>query len=351
MADPLQVIVASLALVLVSFAAAGPAWSQVAVPGGVLEQQADPQRPPQASSGGPSWTPNVQASPQSGAARAPDAGQGAGQQGSSAPAQGGVDRGQPQRPAPEPSRAQAGAPRSEKVEADVSTRSVAITSSFTGVEIIVFGAITNADAAVADAGDYDVVVILEGAAQQHIARRKSRVAGIWVNTQSVTFDAVPSYYAIYATRPLDEIADPFTLRQNDIGFERIRLRPVRGWETGLSAGGLSDFRQAVIRLKQRERLYIQDEYGVNFVGLSLFRAAVDLPANVPVGPLKARVHLFRRGALLDTFRTVVRLERQGLERWLYAFAFQLPMLYGMFAVLIAVAAGLIASAFVVRMGR
>ncbi|MEM7777172.1 MAG: TIGR02186 family protein [Pseudomonadota bacterium] len=243
------------------------------------------------------------------------------------------------------------AANAEEIEADVSTRSVAITSSFTGIEIIVFGAIANAQPEIADAGDYDIVVILEGASERHITRKKNRIAGIWVNTQAITFDDVPSYYAIYSTKPLDEIADPFTLRQNDIGFERIRMRPVKGWETGITAGGLADFREALVRLKRDERRYIQDEYGVNFVGRSLFRATVDLPANVPVGPLKARVHLFRQGVLLDTFNTVVKLERQGLERVLYVFAFDYPLLYGLFAVLMAVCAGLLASAIVARVRR
>lgn len=234
------------------------------------------------------------------------------------------------------------------VEADVSTRSVAITSSFTGVEILVFGAIDGGDPTAADNGEYDVVVVVEGATMRHTTRKKKRVAGIWVNATSVTFADVPSYYAIYSTRPLDEIADPFTLRQNDIGFERIRMRPVRGWETGVSSGDLADFRAAVVRLKVAERRYVYDEYGVNFVGRNLFRATVDLPANVPVGPLKARIHLFRKGVLISTYRDVLKLERRGLERWIYAFAFNLPLLYGIFSVLVAIAAGLIASTIVAR---
>ena len=239
----------------------------------------------------------------------------------------------------------------ERVEADVSTRSVAITSSFTGVEIVVFGAVVNADADTAGAQSYDIVVIIEGASQRLVARKKNRVGGIWVNTQSITFEDVPSYYAIYTTRPLDEIADPFVLRQNDIGFERIRMRPVQGWETGMTSGGLADFRASVVRLKMAERRYVQDPFGVSFVGSNLFRATVDLPANVPVGPLRARVQLFRDGVLRDTFETVVKLERQGLERWLYSFAFNMPLLYGIFTVLVAVSAGLLASTLVSRFRR
>ena len=232
----------------------------------------------------------------------------------------------------------------ETVQADVSTRSVAITSSFTGTEIVVFGAVDNSRQSSAESGLYDVVIVLEGAPTRLVSRRKSNVFGIWINTQSVTFEAVPSYYAITSTRPLDELADPLLLRDSDIGFEQVRMNPIRGWETGLSTSDLAEFRTAVIRLKQKEGLYVQEQYGVVFIGRSLFRASIELPANVPVGPLVARVYLLREGQLLSTYTARVKLERQGLERLLYSFAFEHSFFYGMFTVAFAIGAALLASA-------
>jgi uncharacterized protein (TIGR02186 family) len=232
----------------------------------------------------------------------------------------------------------------ETVQADVSTRSVAITSSFTGTEIVVFGAIDNSRQSSAESGLYDVVIVLEGAPTRLVSRRKSNVLGIWVNTQSVTFEAVPSYYAIASTRPLDELADPLLLRESDIGFEQVRMNPIRGWETGLSTADLSEFKSAVIRLKQKDGLYVQEQYGVVFIGRSLFRAKIELPANTPVGPLVARVLLLREGQLLSTYTSRVNLERQGLERLLHTFAFDQPLLYGFFTVAVAVGAALLATA-------
>jgi uncharacterized protein (TIGR02186 family) len=236
----------------------------------------------------------------------------------------------------------------ESVQADVSTRSVAITSSFTGVEIVVFGAVDNSRQASAESGLYDIIIVLEGTPTRLVARRKSNVAGIWVNLQSITFESVPSYYAIVSTRPLDEVADPLVLRENDIGFEHVRMTPIKGWETGVTTADLQDFKSSVIRLKQKDGLYIQEEYGVAFIGRSLFRASIDLPANVPVGPLDARVYLVREGKLLSTYTARVRLEREGLERVLHAFAFSYPLLYGISTVLMAMAAGLCASAIFKR---
>ncbi len=237
--------------------------------------------------------------------------------------------------------------RREKVHADVSTRRVRVTSSFTGTEIIVFGAIENGRMEHPENNDiYDVVVILEGSSQQLVARRKSRVGGIWINTDALTFESVPSYYAISSTRALPEIADPIVLRNSSIGFEHVRMTPIRGWETGITTADLRKFSEAVIRLKRADGLYVQEDYGVVFIGgASLFRTTIDLPANVPVGTLKARVILFRQGQMLSQFSSEVRMQREGIERYLHAFAFGYPLLYGIAAVIIAAGAGLAASSY------
>lgn len=232
----------------------------------------------------------------------------------------------------------------ETIQADVSARSVSITSSFSGVEIVVFGAVDNSKQPSAESGYYDVIIILEGAPQRLVARRKSNVAGVWINTQSITFESVPSYYGIVSTRPLEDVAHPLLLREHDIGFERVRMTPIRGWETGVTTAEIQDFRSSVVRLKRRDGLYVEQEYGVVFIGRSLFRASMELPANVPVGPLDARVYLFHNEQLLSSYRTRVTLDREGLERWLHTFAFGYPVFYGIFTVALAVGAGLLASA-------
>lgn len=241
----------------------------------------------------------------------------------------------------------------EKVHADISTRSVRITSSFTGTEIIVFGSIEHGRPEIAANEDlYDVVVVLEGTLEKLVSRRKSNIAGIWINTQGLTFDQVPSYYAISSSRPLDEIASPLVLRNHNIGFDQIRLDPVGGWESGITTADLRQFKQAVIRLKMANGLYVQNDYGVEFVGgASLFRTTIGLPANVPVGTLNARVLLFRRGQMLSQFRSQVLMQREGIERLLHDFAFGYPLLYGITAVLIAAGAGMAASSYFSRRRR
>jgi uncharacterized protein (TIGR02186 family) len=232
----------------------------------------------------------------------------------------------------------------ESVQADVSARNVAVTSSFNGTEIVIFGAVDNSQQPSAESGYYDVLIVVEGVPGRLVARHKNNVAGLWLNTSSATFDLVPSYYAMASTRPLEEIAPEEFRALHGIGFDHLRFTPAVGQAQALSTEDLKEFRAAIIRLKKKQGLYVKDDYGVAFIGRSLFRASIELPANVTVGPFETRVYLFREEKLLSKYTVRLNLEREGLERHLHVFAFSYPTLYGLATVAIAVAAGLIASA-------
>lgn len=239
--------------------------------------------------------------------------------------------------------AAAGEVRPETVESDVSTRSVAITAAFSGTQIVVFGAVGQSRQQSAESGLYDVVVLVEGVTAPLVTRRKSNVAGLWINTESVHFDRLPSYYGISSTRPIEEIAEPAVLDTFEIGFEHVRMMPAAG-QLGVSEQKLKDYRAAVVRLKEKESLYVRNDYGVAFIGKSLFRASVSLPANIPVGPVTANVFLFREGSFIARHTAHVELQREGFERWMHSFALEYPFFYGLFSVAIAAFAGIAASA-------
>ncbi len=240
----------------------------------------------------------------------------------------------PPRVAPEPD---------EVVQADVSTRNVAVTSSFTGTEIVVFGAVDNSRQPSPEAGVYDVVVVIEGVPSRVTVRKKGRVGGIWLNTDSQVFESVPSYYAIASTRPLDELAPEAVLIGYEIGFDHVRMTPAAN-RPRLPPADLKAFRESVIRLKQKDGLYVAESHGVAFIGRSLFRASISLPATVSVGPFETRVYLFRGQRLISQYNVRINLEREGLERFLHDSAFTYPFFYGLATVLLALASGLVASA-------
>ena len=140
----------------------------------------------------------------------------------------------------------------ESVQADVSARNVAVTSSFSGTEIVIFGAVDNSQQPSAESGYYDIVIVVEGVPSRQVVRRKSNVAGLWLNTSSATFDLVPSYYAIASTRPIDEIAPEEFRASHGMGFQHLRFPPAFGQAQALSSEDVKEFREAIIHLKQKQ---------------------------------------------------------------------------------------------------
>lgn len=227
------------------------------------------------------------------------------------------------------------------LEADVAARSVAVTSSFRGAEIILFGAVDDTKYTATANRPFDVVIAIEGREEPVVMRKKSNVAGMWINTQSVRFNNVPSFYAVQSTRPLAEIADSDLYRKHKIGIANILGLPVS--DGSMSAEELKPFADALRRLKQEGGLYVEDDDSVSFTGRVLFRSTIDLPPSVLVGTLIARVYLLRDGELLANFTSDIRMERQGLMRYMHQLAFTYQLFYGILAVLLAAAAGIGAS--------
>jgi uncharacterized protein (TIGR02186 family) len=158
------------------------------------------------------------------------------------------------------------------------------------------------------------------------------------------FAGVASFYAIASTRPVDEFADGAVLDANGIGFKHVRMTPLgSGRMDRTDPAERAGFKDAVLRLKERENLFVQSDFGVTFIGRSLFRATIALPPNVPVGPLTARVYLFKEGKLLGQSASHVTLERQGIERYIHNAAQTKPLFYGLATVLMGVTAGLTAA--------
>jgi len=229
----------------------------------------------------------------------------------------------------------------EDIQSDLSARDIKIESNFTGAEIVVFGTVENGRTSRA-AGTYDVVVVIQGPDEAIVSRRKERTLGLWMNRESQTFDQVPGFYAVLSNRPLNEIAKPETLERHDIGFDSMLQSPATT-PASVPAGDVRAFRDAVIRIMQDEGLYVVDGRGVTFISKSLFRATINLPADVPDGGYLANVYLFRDGKLLSLNQSQLSITKAGFERLIYSTAFDYPLLYGILAVLVAVVVGLFVS--------
>jgi uncharacterized protein (TIGR02186 family) len=213
---------------------------------------------------------------------------------------------------------------------DLSEHVIEIDSSFTGTSILLFG--------VTDTPD-DVIVTARGPVEPTVVRRKRRVAGIWVNRDAVAFDAVPRYYALAASRPLDDLELEDLLVAHKIGVEQLALEPL--WVA--TEEPIATFREALRRIKARSELYPTQLGEVRFIDDSLFRATLNFPANVPLGHYEAEIFLIQDGRMTELKTTPLEIRKSGLSAELFGFANQSPALYGLIAIAAALVAGWVGS--------
>ena len=228
-------------------------------------------------------------------------------------------------------------PAPAAVIADLSRHLVAITTRFAGAEVLLYGA-TDQSEIVPGVQD-DVVVVVRGPQRDQTLHRKERLLGIWVNAASARFEEAPGYYAIAASRPLDQIAPERVLARNGIGLENLGIRPSRGRYSDNLA---QEWGQAFVRAQQLNGLYPAEIATVTFLGNALFRTELRFPANVPTGAYQAQVFLFREGRVVSAQTTPLVIGKVGLEAEIFDFAHNQPALYGLVAILIALVAGWLA---------
>ena len=225
----------------------------------------------------------------------------------------------------------------EEVVAGLSQNRVAITTDFDGTAILIFGAVKR-ESPPPDAGPLEVIVAVAGPSLPVTVRKKERKLGIWVNTQSVDIDKAPVFYAVASTKPLNEVLSETEDTRRKISIERM-IRSVGNAATP-DVGSFSD---AVIRIRHDKELYSESGGIVELTEETLFRTEIALPSNLVEGDYATRIFLTRDKQVIDAFETTIAVRKVGLERWIYNLAHQMPLVYGLLSLAIAIAAGWLAS--------
>lgn len=221
--------------------------------------------------------------------------------------------------------------RAEGLVADLTSHLIAITTGFTGASVVLFGATD---------GPGDVIVAVRGPEREMTVRRKNRIAGIWVNTQEVTFVNAPSFYAVAASHAIEEILSPAAAALYRLGVANLKLEA----ETPAPSAVVVDaFRAALERTQQQAGLFVNRMGKVDFLGERLFRTTIAFPANVPTGTYLVEVFLVRDKDVISGQTTPLVVSKVGVDAAVFEFSGRQPGFYGAIAVLTAVVAGWLAS--------
>jgi uncharacterized protein (TIGR02186 family) len=217
---------------------------------------------------------------------------------------------------------------------DISARAIEIRYSFTGAQLLLFGAILYPGGRT-PTRPLDVVVVLKGPVQPMIVREKQKIAGIWMNADSHRFVSAPSFYAVASNRPLQQIVEERTAAVYELGLQNLQLSPGGGAQPDKARR----FEAGLLDLRARQGLYAENGNGVEISDGVLYRARIDIPSQVPVGTYETETFLLDRGKVIAAATKEVSVRKTGFERFIATAARRNGFLYGLAAVLLSLGLG------------
>lgn len=224
----------------------------------------------------------------------------------------------------------------ERLVSQLSTDLIEITSSYTGERITFFGNIepeAGAEQRFVE-GPFHVVIVVTGPAQDRVARQKTRLFGIWLNTDQVVFDSFPSFFHVLSSDELLDITSPTTLAvENILPEAQPSVSTEAGWWKS------SVFGRELVRLMTQKGFFGLNESGVRFLSNSAYVARLTLPSDAPPGSYLASTYVFKNGEIVARRAEGFSVLKTGFERFLAVSASQQPFAYGLVAVALALFTG------------
>jgi uncharacterized protein (TIGR02186 family) len=209
---------------------------------------------------------------------------------------------------------------------------IAIGITYGGQKIIIKGKIPT--------GSEALVRISGGDKALHL-KKKGKVWGfIWMNVKDISYEDVTILYFIRSTRSLDSLASPETLREHQIGYDAMKSK--------IAPDPSSDEYQLygeMVRLREKEGLFSVKEESIlrtsGTDGTDSIETDIDFPPKAAVGTYTVELIAFKDGVPETIGTDKITLERSPVIRLLTNLAVNRGLLYGCFAVFIALASGLL----------
>lgn len=222
---------------------------------------------------------------------------------------------------------------------DISARQIQIRYSFTGAQLLLFGAVVYPGGRPPNR-PVDIAVVLRGPVEPILVREKQKIAMIWMNADSNRFRSAPSFYALASSRPISELVDDRTASIYELGLHNLQLSP--------GGGALPEkerrFEAGLLDLRKRQQLYSEHPRGVEITGGVLYRAVIAIPSQVPVGTYTAETFLIDRHKVIAAATRDIQINKSGFERFVALAARRHSFLYGLTAVVMSLALGWAAAA-------
>jgi uncharacterized protein (TIGR02186 family) len=188
--------------------------------------------------------------------------------------------------------------------------------------------------------DAEVMVRVVGKAEDARLKEKGRALGVlWMNMGSVEISNAPNIFLLFLPEGGED-----TLAKDGapgVGLQSLHKQVQIVAEDADKDAIFDEF----VKLKEKAGLYgtltNAVQYGPAQGDMKSFKATLTLPASLPQGRYAVEVLAVENGAVAASDDLTLDAHEVGLPSWISTFAFDHGTLYGIFAVVVALIAGLL----------
>jgi len=224
-----------------------------------------------------------------------------------------------------------------KVITSASKNVVEIGLSYSGDKIFFFG--------VNPVSGADVVIKLTAEKEEIVKLSvKGKFGPLWMSVKQYEVTGSPFIYKIHASKPLDQIISKETAQKWELGYpaveSKIKMNLIRGEAAPEDADTVW---KGLLKIKERANLYniVEDPARLEIAEGKLFKHYFRFPPAATEGRYQVESFCFLKGELVGYGKDVIEIKKVGLEHWLTQTSQNQPVFFGIMAVFIAVAVGLL----------
>ena len=207
---------------------------------------------------------------------------------------------------------------------DLSESTVEISSTFSGADILLFGAYDGQK-------NDDIIVVVSGQKGNIKVDKKEKKFGIWMITESVKFSNVPKYYYIASNRKIEEITNKSEIKKRKLDFNNFKVMNSKIDYKKLD----KEWYEALKRNMKKKQFWKIEENSIKLNKNTLFRKTLSLPSNVSTGMYNVKILHYRKGNLISQEESKIKIDKTGISANIYNVAQSFSAIYGIIAVIVA----------------
>ncbi len=197
---------------------------------------------------------------------------------------------------------------------------------FTGKKLSYFGAIDTKG---------DLVIIVTGPRKKIKVFKKEKKIWFWINTKARVFSDVPSYYFVATSTPLNQIKNDSFLKINQIGLKNLRFEGAEEIEEKERL----KWREGIINSMKKMGNYFSTSGKIEIIDDRLFKTEITFPSDIAEGTYIVDTLLLNNVSVIGSKRSFINVSKSGIGEKVYLFAAENGLLYGIFAVIVAMLFG------------